>query len=199
MRPTVLVLTAALILGPAQPPLSAQSPPDTTKPSPYSRLRIRVSGARNVNREALHDFWRAGTGGSVALTTPFYLGSVGVGGTLVPFRTRDSSRPNFRALLLGLDWGVEIPVPGPLHVRTAARVGDFVMLVENPDVWLDSESELFVGGELSAGLALWKNLAVTAAGSLAHVYTRPSLDLAFVTVGLEYATRTPRWLRAILE
>jgi hypothetical protein len=73
------------------------------------------------------------------------------------------------------------------------------MLIENPDVWLDSESELFVGSELSAGLAVRKDLAVTVAGSLARVHTRPSLDLAFVTVGLEYATRTPGWLRAILE
>jgi hypothetical protein len=198
MRPTVLVLTAALTLSPTHPPLSAQSAPATT-PIPYSHLRIRVSGARNVNREALHDFWRAGTGGSVALTTPFYVGSVGASGTLIPFRTRDSSRPNFRALLLALDWGVEIPAPGPLRARAAARVGDFVMLIENPDVWLDSESELFVGGELSAGVALWKNIGVTVAGSVARVQTRPSLDLALVTVGLEYATRTPGWLRAILE
>jgi hypothetical protein len=40
---------------------------------------------------------------------------------------------------------------------------------------------------------------VNAAGSLARVYTRPSLDLALVTVGLEYSTRTPGWLRAFLE
>ncbi len=201
MRHTLLAraIVLGLLLGAEPRALFAQVSPDTTKPRPYSELRIRASGARNVNHEALHDSWRAGTGGSVVLTTPFYVGSVGVGGTLIPFRARDSSRPNFRALLLGIDWGVEIPAPGPLHVRAAVRVGDFVMLIENPDVWLDSESELFVGGEVSAGVTLWRNLAVTAAGSLARVYTRPSLDLAFVTVGLEYATRTPGWLRAILE
>jgi hypothetical protein len=200
MRPSVLLLTSALLLsGPIHRPLSAQSPRDTTNPRPYSQLRIRLSAARNVNHEPLHDFWHAGTGGGVAVTTPFHVGSVGVSGTLIPFRTRDSSRPNFRAVLLGIDWGVEIPAPGALHARAAVRVGDFVMLIENPDVWLDSESELLVGGELSAGLALWKDLALTAAGSFARVHTRPSLDLALITVGLEYATRTPGWLRAILE
>jgi hypothetical protein len=173
-------------------PLHAQT-------APYSQLRIRVAGARNVNREQLHDYWRAGTGGGVSLTTPFYVGSIGAGATLIPFRTRDISRPNFRALLLGLDWGLEIPAPGPIHARAAARVGDFVTLIENPDVWLDSESELFVGGELSAGVQLRRDLAVTVAGSYARVHTRPSLDLAILTVGLEYATRTPGWLRAILE
>ncbi|MFN2566025.1 MAG: hypothetical protein ABR499_13595 [Gemmatimonadaceae bacterium] len=192
---TVPVLAVAV----ASSALRAQVSPEPTEPPPYSRLRIRLSGARNVNRDALHDFWRAGTGGGLAVTTPFYVGSVGVGATLIPFRARESGRPNFRALLVGLDWGVDIPAPGPLRARAAARVGDFVMLIENPDLWLDSESELFVGGELSAGYALRRDLAVTVAGSFARVHTRPSLDLALVTVGLEYATHTPGWLRAVLE
>jgi hypothetical protein len=179
--------------------LAAQAPLDSAKPTPYSQLRLRVSGTRNVNHEPLHDYWRAGMGGSIALTTPFYVGSVGAGATLLPFKTRDTGRPNFRALLLGLDWGVEFPAPGPLRARGAARVGDFVMLVENPDVWLDSESELFFGAELSAALSVWKQVSVTAAGTFARVYTRPALDLAFISVGFEYATRTPGWLRAILE
>ncbi len=200
MRPLLAVTTLGLILtDPTALSLAAQTLPDTTKPAAYSRLRIRVSGARNVNHEPLHDFWSARTGGSLALTTPFYLGSVGVAGTLIPFRTRDAARPNFRALLLAIDWGFELPAPGPLRARAAARVGDFVMLIENPDLWLDSESELFVGGELSAHLRLWRELGATVAGSFARVQTRPSLDLAFVTLGLEYAARTPGWMRAILE
>jgi hypothetical protein len=202
MRLTSLARTTALALALSSAEtarLAAQAPPDTTTPRPYSQFRIRLSGARNVNHEPLHDFWRAGTGGSLALTAPFYVGSLGVGATVIPFRTRDVSRPNFRALLLALDWGFDVPAPGPLRARVAARVGDFVMLVENPNVWLDSESELFVGGELSGGLAVRKDLAIAVAASFARVHTRPSLDLALVNVGLEYATRTPGWLRAILE
>ena len=167
--------------------------------SAYSRLRIRLSGARNVNHEQLHDFWRAETGGGIGITTPFYVGSIGATATLIPFSTRDPGRPNFKALMLGLDWGVQLPLSGPFHARAAARIGDFVMLIENPDVWLDSESELFVGGELSAGWQLRRDLAITAGGSFAHVRTEPSLNLAVVSLGLEYATRTPGWLRAIFE
>jgi hypothetical protein len=186
-------LVIALVTGFLASVLGAQA---TT---PYSQLRIRASGARNVNNEQLHDYWRAGTGGGVAIATPFYVGSIGATATLIPFRTRDPGRPNFKALLLGLDWGFELPAPGPAVGRAAARVGDFVMLIENPDLWLDSESELFVGAELAAGVQLRRALALTVAGSFAHVYTRPSLDLAILSVGLEYATRTPGWLRAILE
>jgi hypothetical protein len=167
--------------------------------SAYSRLRIRASGALNVNDGQVHDYWHAGTGGGIGITTPFHVGSIGATATLIPFRTRDAGRPNFKALMLGLDWGVQLPIPGPFQARAAARLGDFVMLIENPDLWLDSESELFLGGEVSAGWRMWRDLAVTVAGSFAHVRTQPSLDLAIVSVGLEYATRTPRWLRAILE
>lgn len=167
--------------------------------SPYSQLRIRMSGVRNVNHEELHDYWRAGTGGGVGITTPFYVGTVGATATVIPFRKREIGRPNFTAVMLGIDWGVELPIPGPIHARAAARVGDFVMLFENPDVWLDSESELFLGAELSAGWQVRRDLALAAAGTFAHVRTQPSLGLAMVSVGLEYATRTPGWLRAILE
>lgn len=167
--------------------------------SAYSLLRIRVSGARNVNQDQLHDFWRPGTGGGFGIITPFHVGSIGATATLIPFRARDVGRPSFRALMLGLDWGVELPIAGPFNARAAARIGDFIMFIENPDVWLDSESELFVGGELSAGWQVWRALSITAAGAFAHVRTEPSLDLAILSIGLEYATRTPGWLRTILE
>lgn len=196
MRLAAMAL-AATLMTPAPPRVSAQVPSDSA--APYSRLRIRLSAAQNVNHEPLHDFWRPGTGASLAVTAPFYLGSIGVNGTLVPFRTRDASRPNFRAVLLGIDWSGVVPMPGPLRVNATARIGDFVMLVQKPDVWLDSESELFVGGELSASLPVYRNLSLAATGSFAHVRTRPLLDLAFVTIGLEYAARTPGWLRAVLE
>jgi hypothetical protein len=192
-------LPAFALLTALSAPIPAQVPSDSATSGAYSQLRIRISGARNIKHEPLHEFWRTGTGGGLAVTTPFYLGSIGVNAMLLPFQTRDSSRPNFRALLLGIDWGGGLPIHGPVQVRAAARVGDFVMLIENPDRWLDSESELFVGGELSASLALYRNLSLAAAGSFAHVYTRPSLDLALVTIGLEYATRTPGWLRTFLE
>jgi hypothetical protein len=193
-RAATLLLFLSLAAS-ARNPSSAQPPRD----SAFSALRIRVAGARNVNREPLHDFWRAGTGGVVAVTTPFYFGTVGAGATLIPFRARDSGRPSFRALLLSIDWGIELAAPGPLRGRAAARVGDFVMIVENPDVWLESESELFAGGELSASIGLRRGLAATLAGSLARVHTRPPIDLAVLTLGLEYSTRTPGWLRAFLE
>jgi hypothetical protein len=196
---SLLVRTALGLALTTPPSLAAQTLPDTAKPRVYSSLRIRLSGAQNVNREQLHEFWRARTGAGIGVTTPFYVGSVGVGATLIPFRSRESGRPNFRALMLGVDWGADIPVPEPFRVRAAARVGDFVMLIENPDLWLDSESELFTGGEVSAALAVWRGLGVAIAGSYARVHTRPALDLALVTLGLEYAARTPGWLRAILE
>jgi hypothetical protein len=60
----------------------------------------------------------------------------------------------------------------------------------------EAHADVLVVGAGAAGAAA---SAVAAAGSVARVYTRPSLDLTFVTVGLEYATRTPGWLRAILE
>lgn len=189
-RAVLLLVLAAAILA----PMDAEG-----QDSAYSRLRIRASGALNVNDARLHDYWHAGTGAGIGITTPFHVGSIGATATLIPFRTRDTGRPNFKALMLGLDWGVELAVPGPFDVRAAARLGDFVMLIENPDLWLDSESELFLGGEVAAGWQVWRDLAVTVAGSFAHVRTQPSLDLAIVSVGLEYATRTPRWLRAILE
>jgi hypothetical protein len=194
MRSTTL--RYAVVIGLASAAIASSTEAQT---APYSRLRLRLDVARNVNSERLHDYWRAGTGGGIAITTPFYLGSIGATALVLPFQTRDLGRPNFKALMLGLDWGVELPLRGPLRARAAGRVGDFVMLIENPDVWLDSESELFVGGELSAAFQLRRDLAVSAAGSFTHVRTRPALDLALMTIGLEYATRTPGWLRAILE
>ena len=190
VRCALLLTLASAVLSPAH--VDGQA-------GPYSQLRIRLSGARNVNHERLHDYWRAGTGAGVGITTPFYVGSVGATATAIPFRKREVGRPNFTALMLGVDWGVELPVPGPLQARASARVGDFVMLFENPNLWLDSESELFVGADLSAGWQMRRDLALTDAGTFVHVRTQPSLGLAMLSVGLEYVTRTPGWLRAILE
>jgi hypothetical protein len=181
----------------------AQAAVDSTKVAPYSRLRLRVGAARSVDHEPVDGFYRAATGGTFGVTTPFYVGWIGIAGTFIPLNALNhnvaAGRPNLRTLLLALDWGFDLPLRGPLRARASAELGDFVMIIENPDTRFDSESELFTGAALSAGYALRRDLTLLARGSLARVHTRPALNLGIVTVGLEYTARTPRWLRAILE
>jgi hypothetical protein len=182
---------------------AAQTGPDSTKPAPYSRLRLRVGAARSVDHEPVDGFYRATTGAAFGITTPFYLGWIGIAGTFIPLNALNhnvaAGRPNLHTLLLALDWGFDLPLRGPLRARASAELGDFVMIIENPDTRFDSESELFTGAAVSAGYAVRRDLTLVATGSLARVHTRPALNLGIVTLGLEYATHTPRWLRAILE
>jgi hypothetical protein len=183
--------------------VAAQAGADSAPSAPYSRLRLRVGAARSVDHEPVDGYYRAATGGAFGITTPFYLGWIGITGAFMPLNALDhnvaAGRPNLHMLLLAVDWGVDLPLHGPLRARASADLGDFVMIIENPETRFDSESELFTGASLSAGYALRRDLTVVATGFLARVHTRPALNLGIVTLGLEYATRTPRWLRAILE
>jgi hypothetical protein len=168
----------------------------------FSTLSIRVAGARNINRELLHEFWAPRDGLELEVSTPLPVGEIGINVTALSFGGRASEQPDFDAQLVALRWGGSGRIAGPLAIRGSAALGNIFMTFDDGDRrvgGLTTESELLVGavGGLDLRVSPW--LTLTIQSSLQRVLTSTPIDLLVVSAGAKASMRTPRWLRGVLE
>jgi hypothetical protein len=194
---SALVALAALGAVPAAE-ASAQS---AERARPFSTIALTVGAASNVNRERLHEYWRAGTGIDAELSTPFHAGTVGIGVLAARFRARADAQPDFDARAVTVRWSVARPLAGPLAAEAGALFGSLGMRFDDdrPTEGLTTEQELIVGGRASLHLLAGTRLAAAVTATWQRVLTAVPIDLATVGVGVRYAAPTPRWVRAVLE
>ncbi len=180
-----------LLLGACAIPLHAQ---------PFETLDLSLTGTINVNRNFLHEFWRADPGGGLTVTTPFYLGFAEAGGALHRYEAKGSGVPRFDALLVYVGWGLGLePVPR-MEWRNGFRVGNYRMMFDDDTfAGVQNESELALAVQSSLMYRITERIAVRLTGSYTKVFTFHRLKLFHVSAGVSYRMRTPGWLREFLQ
>ncbi|WP_456427219.1 hypothetical protein [Rhodocaloribacter sp.] len=167
---------------------------------PFETLEWSVTGTVNVNRNFLHEFWRAEPGGGLNLTTPFYLGFAEAGGLLYRYGTKSGGVPRFDALLLYAGWGLRLKLAPRLAWQNGFRVGNYRMRFDDDTfAGVRNESELALALHSSLHLRLSERVAVRVSGSYTKVFTFLRLKLFHVSAGVSYRMRTPGWLREFLR
>ncbi len=167
---------------------------------PFETLEWSVTGTVNVNRNFLHEFWRAEPGGGLNLTTPFYLGVAEAGGILHRYRAKSGAVPRFDALLIYVGWGLGLKVAPRLQWQNGFRVGNYRMMFdEDTFAGERNESELALAFRSSLRFRLSERVAVRVSGSYMKVFTFHRLKLFHVSAGVSYRMRTPGWLREFLR
>ncbi len=182
---------AALCLCACALPLQAQ---------PFETLELSVTGTVNVNRNLLHEFWRAEPGGGLNVTTPFYLGFAEAGGLLHRYGVQTGAVPRFDALLVYAGWGLRLRLAPRLTWQNGFRVGNYRMMFDDDTfAGVRNESELALSLHSSLSLRLSGRMAVRVSGSYTKVFTFLRLKLFHVSAGVTYRMRTPEWLREFLR
>ncbi|WP_457653147.1 hypothetical protein [Rhodocaloribacter sp.] len=190
-RHALRVALWTLLLGACAIPLHAQ---------PFETLELSLTGTVNVNRNFLHEFWRAEPGGGLNLTTPFYLGVAEAGGILHRYRAKTGDVPRFDALLIYVGWGFRLKVAPRLAWQNGFRVGNYRMTFdEDTFAGERNESELALAFRSSLRFRLSERVAVRVSGSYMKAFTFHRLKLFHVSAGVSYRMRTPGWLREFLR
>jgi hypothetical protein len=171
------------------------------RPAAFSTIGVEVAGLRGAREERLHETWEQGGGFGVEVSTPLPLGEAGLGVAQLPFRARTADQPDFRARLLTARWGLAGRLAGPLSIRASVIGGNFLMRFDDGP-WavggLSTESELFLGARGSLDLVV-RGVGVTAGIEYDRVLTRVPIGLVTLRAGGRVVTRTPAWLRGVLE
>jgi hypothetical protein len=195
-----VILVGFTPIASAQPtPANAESAPSRRA---FSTLSVRLSGARNVNRELLHEFWSPRDGFELELSTPLPVGQMGISITALSFGGRVAEQPDFDARLLSLRWGGSRTIAGPVALRASALLGNIFMTFDDGErriSGLTTESELLVGGAGGVDLRVSPWLSFSLESSLQRILTSTPIDLVVVSAGAKLAMRMPRWLRGAIE
>lgn len=189
------VSLAAAVLLLRETPAAAQAP------GPFSRIEVSTAGSVNVNRERLHDLWGSDPGGLVRFATPFHVGSIALSAELTPFAAIEPGLPDFDALAVALEWGVERTILPGFRGSVGVQIGNMRFAFIDPESGelARSESELLLGVRAGLRQRVVGLLGLTAEAHHQRVFTRLPIDLTFASVGLDYSFDAPRWLREFLQ
>jgi hypothetical protein len=154
----------------------------------------------SVHRTDLHDFWTAGSGGELLLSTPFHAGEVELGLALHRYEALAAEVPRFDALLTSLGWRIDVSPWEFASWYGGFDVGNYWMSFdEETFAGVRNESELMLGLYTRLELRCSRLIRLYAAGRTMRVYTKPRLPMAYVSAGLRITLDSPDWLRTILR
>ncbi|MFQ5572597.1 MAG: hypothetical protein ACE5G0_23230 [Rhodothermales bacterium] len=194
-RPLILVSTLMLL---AAGPMTGSVHAQWTEP--FSMVEFRASGTQNMNKNFLHDFWDQGFGGELSIATPFYLGYAEAGGAFHRYRVAQPTVPAFNALLFYAGWGLGTDLGSVARIEGGARIGNYRMSFdEDTFTGVKNESELALMLHTRLAVRPFGPVSLHVSGSYMQVYTFVRLKLWYVSAGLSYRMRSPRWLKEMLN
>lgn len=196
------LLHAVLLLGIAAPVARAEAQDTTVAPArvAYSSVTAGISATRSIADGALEQYWDAGTGARVDVSTRFHVGEVGAFVVTLPYTARSTSQPDFRAFVIGVDWRVAAPRTWRVRPSVGVTAGDLLTTFDGVETkGLSKESEIFLGGTAGLALRVYGGSQITATATAIQVLTSTPIRTASVSVGLAHEFSTPRWLRGVIE
>lgn len=188
-----LLLVSVLFIGPVASG-TAQSP------APFGTVTVQVSGATNVHRNFLHEFWRPGRGGGVSVATPFYLGEAELSVALHRYLRQARTVPSFDAVLLQLGWNLPLRLSSRLRWTNGLGTGIYRMAFDEDDLpGVRNESELAVTLRTRLDVHVAGPWSLHVGGHYTKAFTFHRLKLWYATAGISRRFTTPEWLRAFLR
>lgn len=174
----------------------------TADEKPFSTIRVALHGGENTNRELLHQYFKPSSAFGGSVSTPFYLGRVGLGATRLAFTGEDETLPDFDMTLLFIRWNLNRQL-GPMTFTLESQLGNTLMKFEENLIYRGlgevAESELHVGYGSRVTLKVYKQASLFASWRRLTIFTRQRINLDFLTVGVAVDFRTPDWLVSILK
>ncbi|MCH7939654.1 MAG: hypothetical protein IID13_07905 [Candidatus Marinimicrobia bacterium] len=166
---------------------------------PFSRMELILELGAITNRSGLLSFWQAEAVPTFIVDLPFYRGQVQAGWQMTTFRKVEDQVPNFNAHFIFTGWGMSRPLPGGLSISGGIQIGSVLMIFQGVSSYARHESEL--GTALYAALSYRPRQDWTARirWLRQRIHTRIPIYLTYVSVGLGYNFKTPKWLRDFLQ
>lgn len=169
---------------------------------PFSTMRVSIHGGENTNRELLHQYFKPSSAFGGSVSTPFYLGRVGLGATRLEFSGEDETLPDFDMTLLFIRWNLNQPI-GPLVLTLESQLGNTLMEFEENLVYRGlgevAESELHMGYGVRAAFRVYRQVSLSASWRQITIFTRQRINLEFITLGVAVDFKTPGWLIDVLK
>ncbi len=169
----------------------------------YEKFNVGLNFAFNSNNEMLHNYWKPGVLYETYLKFPINYGALQTGISYIPFKTKNSSQPNFDGLFIYAQWDKKILSKDKFDLNAGFRFGLFRMIFESTPLYHTEdemqEHEIFAGIVTSLNYKLTNQLGIIFKLDYLSILTRKKINLVFVGSGFYYKFDTPQWLKDFLK
>ncbi len=164
----------------------------------FDTLSFALRAAGNINRNTFHRYWSPNPSVEVEFDTRFYLGRVQVGVHYAGFDAKSEQQPDFHSFFPYIGWSHAWPISTGLVWHNGFRIGSFLQRYDT-DYGNRTEQELGLALNSRVSQAFARRWSVDLAARYQVVYTKERLRFVFLALGLNYAIRTPGWMRDFLD
>jgi hypothetical protein len=166
----------------------------------YDTLEVGGHYTLNTNRNEYHDFWDAGKGAELYLTTSFHTGNLWFGVRYLNNSSKSPDIPDFRSSFIYTGWSYPLFSPWRLQVEPGVSLGADVFFVEG-EKNSGLKYEMEVAGELfvRTSYRLSDNWRLNVAGGSHLMFTHRRIKLSFVSTGISRSLSIPGWMRGFLK
>ena len=168
---------------------------------PFERISIKMNYLSNVNRNFFHHFWEPEPGAELAVEFPFYVGKIGGGIQILPYKAKQYPQVDFLSQFYYVAWGFNMPMIQPIVWKNEMKIGSYRMDFDDDQINVTQQTESEIGIGISSGLllSLSTNWQIKGRVEYIKVYTKKRLELVFISAGFCFEFDTPDWLQDFLR
>jgi len=172
-------------------------------PEPFDSLEVGVLGVADISDNEYHEFWQRGRGAEIFAQTPFYSGSMRLGlRYLINDHQAGQTVPNSRSFYLYLGWSMfEFDIwRDHLIAELGLGVGVNQWRFEGETTeGLDNEIEAATEVYGRVRYTFTRRWSLSTTLRYQTTYTRNTINVVYVTLGVSRAFSMPAWLKGFLE
>ena len=167
--------------------------------NPFDSLSISIQLIQNVNHNIFHDFYEPKNGIKTSITTPFYWGDIQGSIQVVPYYNKGQSDADFTGIEPNLKWGKQLYLSDKLRWFNSGGIGWYIFYFSEIPETQQIERELSASYMSQLSLLVHKNISLSFAISKDTIFTYKKIDLVYISIGINYLTKTPDWMKLFLK
>jgi hypothetical protein len=166
---------------------------------PFNFIEISIQLTQNINHNTFHQFYESKNGLNTSITTPFYWGDIQASLHLLPYFGKEQSYLDFTGIHANLKWGKQFYLSDRLKWFNGGGIGWYIFYFSEEAEIAQIERELSKSYSSQLSYFAHKKISLNFAISKDIIFTYKKIDLVNISVGINYLTKTPGWMKLFLE
>ena len=165
----------------------------------YNTISVEIAGNRSLGTKRLDRYYEIEPGGSLKISTPFYIGSLQANLSMNNnSRTRRSSS-GYSSITATLEWLFPVKILQGVVFQPGIGAGNYLMHFYIREGDNQRESEICLCGLAGVDVQLSENIFLSAAWYGRQISTFHKIYLSELNIGLTYQFQTPQIMKDILR
>jgi len=166
---------------------------------PYATLSVELAWNRSLGAKRLDRYYDIEPGGSLKISTPFYIGSLQANLAMNNNGRTEKSSTGYYSMTATLEWLFPINIWRRVALKPGLGAGNYMMHFYIREGDNQRESEICLCLLAGLDVKLTKNILLSASWYGKQISTFHKIYLSELNMGLTYQFETPQIMRELLK